>query len=501
MLWSVGRLATVRDRLKRALSPSVGPGRLYEHARTGRLSGRASGPNLLAGAPRSASILASFFVFALGCLWMVRRGRVLAAAFGLVLAMVATIHGLLLIGQGIHGSAALLYPVVILVAAFTLDRRLLVVAALLCLGSAVFLVARERSGALRPVLSAPPGWEQFTDVAIILLLTAVGVHILLADAARGLSALRESERRLAAANRELEARNAELERFTYVVSHDLKSPLVTIRGFLSYVERDVRSGEIDRLEGDLDRIRSATDRMGRLLDDLLELSRTGRIERPHLDVPFEEVVRERARDGGRLSARGVRLEVECPLPVVRGDRQRLVELVQNLLENAAKFMGDHPDPEIRIGVRDSAAAPGHVVLYVRDSGIGIEPAHQARVFELFQRLDPRVEGTGFGLALARRIVETHGGRIGSSRRARAAARRSASACPWPAATLDLRPRAQRGGEEAARRAVSHSSKPSRSFQSVAQESGRAAGSGTVIPSSVTRTPIVSVFTRSREIAR
>jgi signal transduction histidine kinase len=227
-----------------------------------------------------------------------------------------------------------------------------------------------------------------------------------------MSEARSKGERLAEANRELEASSAELERFTYVVSHDLKSPLVTIRGFLAYVERDARAGDLDRLESDLGRIRVAADRMGRLLDDLLELSRTGRIDRPHEDVPLEGVVREaRALVEGRLGARGVRVEVEEPLPVVRGDRQRLVELVQNILDNAAKFMGDRKDPEVRIGARDEGAGVGQVTLYVRDNGIGIDHAHHGRVFELVHRLDPRVEGTGLGLALARRIVETHGGRI------------------------------------------------------------------------------------------
>jgi len=226
------------------------------------------------------------------------------------------------------------------------------------------------------------------------------------------AALRGSERRLAAANRELEARNAELERFTYVVSHDLKSPLVTVRGFLSYVERDAQGGRLDRVGSDLARIRAATDRMAQLIEDLLELSRTGRIDRPPEDVPFEDVVREaRSLTEGRLCARGVRVEVEGPLPVLRGDRRGLVELVQNLLDNAAKFMGERNEPTVWIGVREAGTESGQATFYVRDNGMGIDAVHQDRVFELFHRLDPRVEGTGLGLALARRIVDTHGGRI------------------------------------------------------------------------------------------
>jgi signal transduction histidine kinase len=107
----------------------------------------------------------------------------------------------------------------------------------------------------------------------------------------------------------------------------------------------------------------------------------------------------------------VKVDVEGPLPVVRGDRRRLVELVQNLLDNAAKFMGDQPDPAIWVGARDDGAVSGLATLWVRDNGIGIDATHHDRVFELFHRLDSTVEGTGLGLALARRIVETHGGRI------------------------------------------------------------------------------------------
>jgi signal transduction histidine kinase len=368
--------------------------------------------NVLSGKPRNALPLVGLCGLAALAWWMLGRGWVRAGALTLLAGLVGAVHAMLLMGQGIHDRAALLYPVTILVGALLLDRRLLVATTALCVLSAAVVARLEQAGVLSTPWAGRLGWLPVVDMTIILVVTAVAAHLLVADVGRSLAALGDSERRLAEANRELEKRNQELERFTYVVSHDLKSPLVTIRGFLSYLERDARQGDLDRLEADAGRIRAATDRMGQLLDDLLELSRTGRIDRAHVDVPFEEVVRDAcAATEGRLSARGVRVEVEGPLPVVSGDRPRLAELLQNLLENAAKFMGDRADPEVRIGVREAGGGPGQVALYVRDNGIGIDPAHHARVFELFHRLDPRVEGTGLGLALARRIVEGHGGRI------------------------------------------------------------------------------------------
>jgi PAS domain S-box-containing protein len=208
--------------------------------------------------------------------------------------------------------------------------------------------------------------------------------------------------------RELEAKNAELERFTYTASHDLKSPLVTIRGFLGFLERDARSGNLARLEADLGRIQAATDKMGILLDELLQLSRVGRVVNAPGPVPLGELAAEAvALLAGPIAERGVEVRIQQGLPPVWGDRTRLLQVLQNLVENAVKFSAD-PPRRVEIGARSDGGAP---VFYVRDNGIGIETSHLERVFGLFDKLDPKTAGAGVGLALVRRIVELHGGRV------------------------------------------------------------------------------------------
>jgi signal transduction histidine kinase len=156
---------------------------------------------------------------------------------------------------------------------------------------------------------------------------------------------------------------------------------------------------------------SAADGMQHLLHELLRLSRIGRVVNPSERVLFGDVAREAAGSvRARLEERGVRLLIDDHLPVVHGDRVRLVEVAQNLLENAVKFLGDEPSPVVRVGVRPGERG-GPPVLFVQDNGIGIDARFHEKVFGLFEKLDPRAEGTGVGLALVRRIVEVHGGRV------------------------------------------------------------------------------------------
>jgi PAS domain S-box-containing protein len=209
---------------------------------------------------------------------------------------------------------------------------------------------------------------------------------------------------------ELERKNKELNDFTHTVSHDLKSPLVTINGFLGYLDRDIQNGNHERIQSDFQRIQEAVKRMQQLLNELLELSRIGRmINKPEV-IAFEELIHE-AMDivHGRLKTRNATVRIQPNLPSIQGDKPRLVEVMQNLLDNAVKYMGNQPNPIIEIG--SETGANGEIIFFVRDNGMGIDPQYHERIFGLFNKLDAKSEGTGIGLALVKKIIEVHGGKI------------------------------------------------------------------------------------------
>ena len=216
-----------------------------------------------------------------------------------------------------------------------------------------------------------------------------------------------TERKLA--EEELKEKNAELERFTYTVSHDLKSPLVTIKAFLGYLKEDMAAADMERIDRDMAFMHTAVDKMRRLLDELLEMARVGRNVNPPVEVSLAELVAEAlAAVAGRIAERGVEVRVEREEVMLCGDRPRLVEIWQNLIDNAVKYMGEQSAPCIAIGMEKSKGGP---IFYVRDNGLGIEPGFHEKIFGLFEKLDPYSEGSGLGLALVKRIIEFNGGRI------------------------------------------------------------------------------------------
>jgi PAS domain S-box-containing protein len=223
------------------------------------------------------------------------------------------------------------------------------------------------------------------------------------------AALQERSAELQQAVTDLEAANAEMERFTYTISHDLKSPLVTISTFLKYLEEDLRQGDAVRIDKDLHFMRTAADKMGQLLHELLEMSRIGRMVNPTVEVGFQELAQEVLQAvAGAIAERGVAVDTGSEDVTLFGDRPRLLEVWQNLVENGIKYIGKQAEPRLTLGHEQQG---DDTVFFVCDNGMGIEPKYQDKVFGLFEKLDARTRGSGIGLAIVKRIVELYQGRI------------------------------------------------------------------------------------------
>jgi PAS domain S-box-containing protein len=216
-----------------------------------------------------------------------------------------------------------------------------------------------------------------------------------------------TERR--AREEELRHKNDELTRFTYTVSHDLKSPLVTIQSFLGFLVEDAERGDRERMARDVSFIKTAADRMAALLADLLQLSRIGRTkhapERVLLSVLIDEAL---SMVAGRIAQEKPSLVLPEQAVSLWGDRLRLAEVFQNLLDNAVKFSAQVQAARVEV-IADRV--DDEIVIRVRDNGIGFDSRYQHKLFGLFEKLNPEVEGTGIGLALVKRIIDVHGGRI------------------------------------------------------------------------------------------
>ncbi len=226
--------------------------------------------------------------------------------------------------------------------------------------------------------------------------------------------LKEKNERLARTNDELSRKNREMDEFAYVVSHDLQEPLRTLIAFSDFLLKDY--GEMLDAGGQeyVRYLVEASRRMRSLIQGLLHLSRAGKVTGEFELVNLDEVCSlVRADLAELIRSRGGELRVIGPLPTVWGDRDRIGQLVANLVGNGFKYNQSVP-PLVEVlsaGTKDEFDA--WATFAVRDNGIGIDPQFHAKVFQLFRRLHTReeYEGSGAGLAICQKIVQAHGGRI------------------------------------------------------------------------------------------
>ncbi|HKA68480.1 MAG TPA: ATP-binding protein [Actinomycetes bacterium] len=210
---------------------------------------------------------------------------------------------------------------------------------------------------------------------------------------------------------ELRRSNAELEQFAYVASHDLREPLRKVASFCQLIERRYGDQLDDRGRQYIDFAVDGANRMQVLINDLLAFSRVGRTSEGFVAVDSQQSLdRVKQLLSSSIEDADAEVRTEAPLPIVYGDQVLVDQLLQNLLSNAIKFRRDGVPPEVRITVRRD----GDMWEFTcADNGIGIESDYAERIFVIFQRLHPRDQygGTGIGLALCKKIVEYHGGRI------------------------------------------------------------------------------------------
>ena len=221
--------------------------------------------------------------------------------------------------------------------------------------------------------------------------------------------LREEVAERRRAEEALALSNAELKQFAYIASHDLQEPLRTVASCVQVIESQYKGKLGEEADQVLGFAVDAAKRMRLLINDLLAYARVGGHVQTLDRIDTRQVVAA-ATENLRQAVEEAHAHITCgPLPTVMGDSTQLTQVFQNLIDNAIKFRGERT-PEVRIGAE---LAQGEWVFSVADNGIGIEPKYQDRIFRVFQRLNTRSSypGTGIGLALCKKVVEWHGGRI------------------------------------------------------------------------------------------
>jgi signal transduction histidine kinase len=349
-------------------------------------------------------------------LFLIQNDAVSVPSAILATTIIFLITWLATLGQGIYDIGVLGFPVILIVAGLILRGRVVMYLAFLTIACMAWLVFGDLWHLYQPLFLTQTKLEDFFIGSIIILVAGNAVYRLARNVYSNLSRAEQENRMREEAEQErekvieqLKRKNQELDRFAIRVSHDLKTPLITLAGFLGYLERDLNEENYERAGRDFSQINNAAKRMGKFVDELLDLSRVGRISNPPTDVSFDEIVQDAlSATEGLIKAKQVQLQIDAIFPFVFVDRARIIQVMQNLITNAVKFMGEQPNPTIRIGFKE---VDGEHIFSVSDNGIGIAPENHELIFELFNKLNPEIEGTGIGLGLVKKIIEVHNGRI------------------------------------------------------------------------------------------
>ena len=396
---------------------------------------------------------------ALTSIILLRFGHILLASWILLLCLLTSLIFIMYLADGIHDMIILLFPISILIASMLLDRRVLIAYSLIVFLSINTYVLCELTGIISNRMSQFTSFLDLISVGIIMSISIALSYKMSDNITRSFLKSNQNNHSLAESNiklqhemnernkidtelkikvidlelseraslnimedlnetvdtlrymeKKLASKNKELEDYTYTVSHDLKAPLVTIQGFSDLLAANYNDKLDDKGRHYINRINQGSERLNRLISDLLELSRAGRKLKPFQWHDFNEIV-QNSLDSleGKITAGKLKVSHPGDFPKIYGDDMRLSQVLNNLMGNAVNYMGDQKLPEISIGWGESG---NYFQFWVQDNGIGIKPEDQGRIFNIFERASEQgAEGSGIGLSIVKKIVETHGGEI------------------------------------------------------------------------------------------
>jgi hypothetical protein len=291
----------------------------------------------------------------------------------------------------------------------TTISRFLIFAALtllLFIGGISFLISRSITG---PLNSLTQTFKRLASGSSEAKIPPYTLQDELGELTRAAISFKQRNIALETNRKELRRSNEELEQFVYTVSHDLKSPIVTSMGFISIIRKLASQGKYEQAVTKLDRVVKANERMSQLIRDLLELSRVGRMDVNNKPLDLNVLVNAfKESQSIRLRTANFSLKVGSNLPVVFGNESRVLQVFENILSNALKYAHNKAGGQLEI-----TATEDKKWWYVlcKDNGPGVPPEYHKKIFGLFYRLDTHTEGTGIGLAVAKKIMKFQGGNI------------------------------------------------------------------------------------------